>query len=660
MANNIISMYDDSIVKIMNDTSKFEDNVLQDYDNVIYHCSLFAYDKNTQLEIDEQIKSGSFNYNSYKNSRIYVCKSDESAVFTIDSFTIQSLYGIGSASNNVSAYSIEITIKEYGSCILTNALQILGSGYNDGYNGYIYRPYWFEIWFSGYKKIEDGGESVPRIPLNKTSNKGIQDSILYYGSIVSCKSHIDDNGTTWKIKFVPVSQAMLSKYINHLYVSSSLKHNTELTFNEFVNACIDNMFERFLNNCAKGPEFNKDDEEKEIQERKDEIKKKYKDNKFIEINYAKGNIANIKSSMGTNTETDKKADYNIKTDTTTKFTDLCQDFIFNAEGEEDVKSIILRFDIKASILDYWNGIPLLSFKVDIYAEKDDILSELYKTRNISTSTKEKFLEKLISEKSLIKKYQYSFSGEDTSVVSIDNSYDLLYYMNAMEPLSARYKENRLQNNKENEKNISEKTEENNNNKNNIKTGDKNAVSFNFNGGLLEDLYYNLLKTNKSDGFNPLLNKVRFYNDLAPVPNEEGNNSVDYSKDNSALTIKQMWNDLYRSGQMSMTKIEIIGDPYWLVSNSLSTSISGSTKVNNALIYRLIFNLRTSPYLNYNDITNDITIDYSNDLALNVSGIYVVTKVISDFSNGHFKQKVEGFLDNIFLNDYNIKKEIQKE
>ena len=47
-------LYDDNVIEGINKMS-FSTNILEKYDNVTYHCALFAFNKNTQDEIDKML-----------------------------------------------------------------------------------------------------------------------------------------------------------------------------------------------------------------------------------------------------------------------------------------------------------------------------------------------------------------------------------------------------------------------------------------------------------------------------------------------------------------------------------------------------------------------------------------------------------------------------
>lgn len=606
----------------------YDDNILQKYDNVVYHCGLYAYDVATQAEVDKTIIENNFNPNGFIDKRTYVAKTDETTRFTIDSFKIQTVYGNVNSTTGVASYQIEITIKETFSCMLGNALEYMAIGMH-GQKGYINRPYFFEVWFSGYEKIENGGRPVNKIPLGNG-----KDTITYYGTISECKSRVEEDTTTWNIVFIPMRESMLTKYTNILYVSSSLKDNKLASIDKFLEACIDDMYNRFILQCPE--------EDREAIKIKYNGSKNFIKIKFLDENGNDINPTNIKINQGDTPVEDKIGTTNQKTDSKESFINLCKDFLYNSDS--DYRLYDMRFDIKSKLKEYYDNIPLLEHNVDIYLIKDDYVEALFKYIKNGEKPKgledikSKLLQKNFSEKSICKKYQYAFSGEDTSVISMDNVFDFLYFMNALPAKANIYNLNNP------DVNVETPNNNNSGNTTNQMNDPKNANQISDSGTkLLENYLQNVIKFND----NAIKRTVSLNDDLYDYIKRNSAQGDEKKKDVDAIIIKGIWNNLYKSGQMSMSTIEILGDPFWLISSSLNSPTNITKAVNDMMRYRYVFLLRTCPSFDKLGIYDNYTFDYS----MTASGIYIAISSESTFSDGIFKQRLKGAIDKKFIEGF---------
>lgn len=733
-------IYDDDIINGINNMS-FSTNVLEKYDNVTYHCALFAFNANDQKAIDEElIKTNRIPKNVFEeNNRIYIAKDGVTTKFSIKSFSMKNTFGNIESPMNIATYEIKIKLVETLSCILTNELEALA--YYTGYDEYMNRPYWFEIWFSGFK--HDTLEPVDRIPLD---NKNIT-SLLYKGCFGQIKSQLDSSGTIWDIPFIPVSISLLNKNTNLLSVPVLTKEDNDLTLEQFMKNCANNMFKRFLMQIAK------------TKEQVNDIKKIYKNNNFITIKYedkTKGSIISINADNKTvgeqvssikpteeelkgqeeakkqtdiSKQTNKTSDNNYSdtnngsadttanassknliNDKTDYFTTVCQKFLFKTI---DYNDCVAKYDIKSQRLDTYNNMPLyyhvvtITFLKDPYISKK--LSEIMDSKN-KDFDKVSYFKKCRSDGSLVKKYQFGYSGADTSVLEVFNKYDMLYFMNALPQTSQENILNNIAYKKENINDLKSERDRmvtllknaiglknlnrimaenklndiNSNNTNDylkqinffsnyikdnkeyfselLKEMNENKLgSMRYNGNL-EDLYKNVLYNKVKNG--DLYNIIASINKIPELNNDLTNNinpsssSSDYEKEKISIAAQILNDRIYRSGQLTETKFTILGDPYWIATHSYMLKEENRTEddaYKESLImdttpnYRCVFTIKSIPDQNdYYKVDNPT--DYNFEYSLHASGIYSIVECESNFEDGKFIQKIRGVLDIRFVKD----------
>ena len=160
-------LYDDNVIEGINKMS-FSTNILEKYDNVTYHCALLAFNKNTQDEIDKTYvdKRGLPEKFYMDKHRVYIARDGVTTKFSINRILMKNVFGNINSPMNIGTFEIKLNLVETNSCIFTNELEALA--YYTGYEGYMYRPYWFEVWFSGVK--HDTLEPIDKIPLPNGSD----------------------------------------------------------------------------------------------------------------------------------------------------------------------------------------------------------------------------------------------------------------------------------------------------------------------------------------------------------------------------------------------------------------------------------------------------------------------------------------------------------
>lgn len=157
MAEYLYSDYVKGIIDGMSPNT----NVLEQYDNVTYNISLYMYDFQTQQEIDNALQDHSFNADNYVSKRKIIAQTGLTVNFVLNSLTMKSTYGNINSKMNVATYAINIKLFEPMGANFTNAVDIISEML--GYKSHLFRPYWIDIWFSGYDSTT--GEPVEKLNL---------------------------------------------------------------------------------------------------------------------------------------------------------------------------------------------------------------------------------------------------------------------------------------------------------------------------------------------------------------------------------------------------------------------------------------------------------------------------------------------------------------
>ena len=626
--DNSCFLYNDKINEGINEMS-FSTNVLEKYDNVVYHCSLYTFNANNQRIIENNLSTDGFLPDNIFNdsNKVFIVNDGVTTKFTIQSIKMENTYGNIRSPINVATYKISLKLTETFSCMLTNELEALA--YLQGYNGYLFRPYWLEIWFSGYDHFS--GNPVSRIPLPNSTN-----SLIYVGYFGNTKSHLESTGTTWDMEFTPTYNSLLTKNQNILCVSSSLKNDTSTDLNSFMKACANDMCERMLAQYAKNEK-----EEGEIRKIVgDYITIIIKDEDGKEISQK---ITSEDDISGNNM---RKNQENHQTDERDYFTNICQYYLINSKKYKDHYA---KYDIKPIQLEYYNNIPLYKYIITLYIVKDEYMNYQYQLSQGKSSDYDPYKEFMNcrGNNSLVKKYQYGFSGQDTAVIEVFNNYDNLYFMNGLPQTSYEYIQGNINN-------------RNNNNNRDFPYQEKLKAPKEVDklAGNLEDIYKEIRKSLSGE----ILLQMSNYAHIPEINNDLTNKNKSEStlsnskKDEESIAYRKIWERLYKSGQMTETKFSILGDPYWIATSTYRVKSEIREDIVDALPlinynvpnWRCVFIIKTSADQNDN-YTNGNPTDYTFEYSLHATGIYIISSCESIFEDGKFTQKLTGYIDRRFIN-----------
>lgn len=620
MAEYLYSDYVKGIIDGMSPNT----NVLEQYDNVTYNISLYMYDFQTQQEIDNALQDHSFNADNYVSKRKIIAQTGLTVNFVLNSLTMKSTYGNINSKMNVATYAINIKLFEPMGANFTNAVDIISEML--GYKSHLFRPYWIDIWFSGYDSTT--GEPVEKIKFENGMN-----TITLEGVMGNVKSQIDSSGTVWNIEFTPNYSSLLNKDNNHLTITAPMKANTNGKFSDILKRCIETMKDDYVSQFMEP--YRKEAEAKI-------------GNEYIKLNIKMDDNSKFDDDVeilaNTSNDDTKNETIEVKPAPKQYFTTFIQDLLSRVKGDK-YKNCVARFDIRPVLKDFVSDVPIFNYVMNIVLYEDPLIEKY--NNNINSDAKEllsnsedavkKYADKSLDDGSLRKKYVFGFSGIDTSVLQIYNNYDMLWYMNDVSDSIIKYRDaniNLMRSSNSDNKIKSVKNEDHNKNKNDEMLSISNLV---------EDIFY--------DNYEEIISKGIY----SRVPVLSGNlNQTDQrimvsstSKEEDALAIasKTLFERYYKSGQISTTKFEILGDPYWISIND-NRNYNDKDIPMNIANYKCAFQLRTF----YQQVTNynEYPADYKMNDSLNVTGIYLIYECESKFEDGKFTQKLSGVFDPHFL------------
>jgi len=623
MANSKI-WYNDDIKKGIDDLP-ISSNVLEAYDNVTYNAALYIFDMETEKKVAEEFAKNS-NFNIKQYDKVIIAQTGVTTKYTIRSFSLNSVFANINDEPNMRFTKISMKIDEVLGCNFTNAYNFITKIF--GYETYFAVPIWFEIWFSGY---DHSGKPIEKIPLPNG-----YDSIIIPAVFGDMKSDINQMGTEYNVEIVPMYKSIINKQYNILSAESPIKYNIGIKLKDFMNLHAENIFDKFIESfedVAQNKEKVKNEYGGNYQNYINIILKDENGNDFKEDIILESNIGNITDENGTS---------EYKTSVTDTFTNICQKFLYHSVKH---KHYHVRYKIDSNYFKSMYNRPLFKHTITLSLIPNEIIKETinafksstgkslnYNIKNIENTKTEDFY-KSVKNKTLLKKYQYAFSGEDTSIIEISNKQELLYYIPAITSDIA--------------------VSLNSNIKNVIKEMKLNIVNENTSlyypekinrDILLEDFYSDLKE--KYQVFSEMPRIIKF-NDNKENEELKNSSSDDAKYDKEALMYMTLYKRFYMSGGLSTINLTIYGDPYWIAINGGNNTNDKSNEMPDALRsmdnFKFIFTLKTCP-----EQANGNPYDYTFENSMYISGIYFATECTSNFEDGKFTQTLSGVIDNSLI------------
>lgn len=642
----------------------YDNNVLEYYDNVTYNIRFYMLNRAYQNKLSRDRINGIVpnNYRLPDDSKIIIAETGVTPHYDITSLKLNTIYSSVSQNSSATTCKIEMQIKESSGCSLLN--KIVAVSKMLGYENYILQPFHIDVWFTGYE--QSSGRPV----------KIINNEVFTYEVIMSeVKSQADVSGTTYNMVMIHSPKSALNKTVQSLGNIGVLNIESG-TVGEYKKAVEEYINTKFFDNNPK-------------------IKSAYGSDKFLTIgklidasvdSYNKS-IANVLSEQnktkiipqgGIDIENisvhrDFSAQYTEKTSdgqTRPSSYDIFDTFFQNlCLHTTELKDYIARPVYRVEYLGNMNGQEIHKIHVDIVFKKNSYLeyfNEYAKKPNISPIEKQYLrdqmavneLKKLIYTGALNKKYEWLYSGKDTSVLEMNSSLDMLWYANI--PYVDALKVNEASTNfvKQNEdlnevlfandeiirqdtlykESLSNVIKKSNKPLNGIRTlaSDKRLY--------IDDIYNVLDDKSKSEYLNPR-KILETYDEHSDVDTAD---STDISMETQ--NAKVGYNNIFQAGNLTELNITILGDPYWisLVSDNKLYANNDESSIANANIFpHFSFKMKTAIGQKENG-------EYNLEDAVYFSNIYQLIETVSIFESGKFTQQLKGVINNAFMYNARLK------
>lgn len=651
--------------------------------------------------------------NILEQQKIIIAESGKTAETSIESLSMTTHTPTSSITEMLTTTEFEMTIKEINSAVLVNKISF--GSLISGYDTYVSQPYFINVWFSGYE--HETGRPVEKIPLLHLSDDIIMDKLTYQVIIASVKSSSESSSTTHNMKLYINSglintkeskigdlgsiilksdnklgdafkiletklnekaRKTYSEYVmNHIYKDSSDNKNPvyKIYFSNIPNDTI--LGTRTNTRYEKGRQFNnlmdlREKTSNEIEALKEKDKK----------------------SRLTNEEKERLDAYEYKLEIIDDLTKIKVDDFLNYTNEEKEISIgendtVVTFIRKLldeyssissegyvlipKVITYYvgtfDGKNYYRYDIAIHFQffpelKNDIdrnTNENKKKRKLYKEEQREYVNSLIKDNMLNKKYYWNNSGRNTEVLSIKKEENLMWYLNSCILDDVDVEENETNNttmtNTVNE-NLMYKPY------NSLSTSltenafqewfEKKRISDHNNGiYYLDDVFrqatnfyqndinskkwQSLAKSNKSL-FASTLSNTKVNNDSKDEKTSKNDEQRrEFYKRQNRVKIG-LENVFQTTGHKVKLEMDILGDPYWLMGNLMYNDTNECVGMYQP---HLVLMQRGPLVVDNND-------DYIEDKFNNFNTIYNVIKVVSILNGGKFTQRVTGYVPTSFL------------
>ena len=269
-------------------------------------------------------------------------------------------------------------------------------------------------------------------------------------------------------------------------------------------------------------------------------------------------------------------------------------------------------------------------------------NDYYKNAN---ETQKAYLDFIINQKSLLKRYHYLLNGKDTSVLSYDTKEDMFWYLNAgsfLDKLSQAQTPSVNQNDVDvivNELNVERRYIEYVSDIVESKIDDIKNNNPNNHRITIDDLYF-LIDEYSVDDISSSIFRAAQLNDLIVELQTQQVQENTEKNDGSANVQKELNSNINKSmiGAKAMLshdqklelKLKIIGDPYWI------SFCSEDVPTLDYALPHIVMCIKTYSKLNEQDTPVE-------DKMMELNTIYTVTDITSTFSDGVFTQELHGYV-----------------
>ena len=689
-----MGIYTKKIENMFQDLPEIE-NVLQKYDNVTYHIQFFMVPRNIQFEyMKEREHYNQLFYNAvreYEQSpelleqnkikhaeillsldnkvcqrSIVIAESGVTNTINIESLSMITHPPASTEQFGATTVEMELKLSEINSSSLTNKVAL--ASYLCGYESYCYQQYFVSIWFTGYDA--QTGAPIDKIPLDR---EGKIKQCLYQVTMGDVKTHSESNKTTYTIKLYPSFYSSLSKEVNLIGNIGEIDLDTGGSFESFVKTLEDKVNEKLkiqygkevITNIYKGlPPLSitvqnnlKDKKSKKRQQWEEEnsepeiLLTTQSQESLGEINQTplppmiedeSGNLVSIYSLKITPENSDtiisvlqKMMSHYVLTDSGEALTSE-----YNNVYVGNYKNVAY-FKHQITI-----GKSLVPGLKDI--QENVIGNEDSDYAKYPSKYQESYLKEILQYNLLQKKYYWMYNGKNTNVLSVDTQDDNMWYLNlGITDLYAIGKnipqfEYRSD---DSEKTIQKQYEQE------LSTTDIHAKTLQDRKIYYIDDIYNYFIKNNSDHILDLSTWHRIAESNSPLnelPASSTTEVIDKENQNvengdSEILEKEiryklgMENLFQVTNQKLKLSMDILGDPYWMF---FGDSTNLSAQHNLVLPHLLLFQKSF--------LVADRFDNYEEDKLMEYNSVYTVTKIVSNFENGKFYQRLTAHVATPFI------------
>lgn len=618
-----MSNYSDEVQKKL-DSKHYDDNVLTEYDNYTYHIQVYMLHSDKVKEIDklemEKFSKREIDVIS-ENDKYIIFESGVTPEFNIKKLSLTSVPRPMTRGYSSAITGGTIILEEVAGCQFCNQLHLLRTllGYKN-----MLCPYYMDIWFSGYSN--SSGKPNPNILGRKR---------LRF-SMSKVKSDISIEKSTYIIDIASMGNTLIDKSVIQTNDIPGIELNNE-TLATFFQKFEDRLNDRYFSSSTRNMDiFNGVGGKKFIirphfHNMDIDMFDIYPTNRMTPESGGSENGLFYKASPETGLE---------KT-----FQDIAGCFEQLSSCQADISYRAEYIGTSNNSCEYLICIDVTYYKHP-YIEwmRENNMNENNNSSlasNISTMQL-KYIDLLSETHRLQKKYLYGINRNNITVLSLKTKMENLYYANTWNidlsqvnndsvNIQSVFTDMMIKNSEQNINTIDMSIFNSSSN-----TLDNNKKMY------MTDIWNLIPKKNRND---LLTREVPFkWNSVSGTTIKGATSNNTETGMVNTVSNSAGFSNLFMAGDMCQIKIDIIGDPYWLdmyayrdVDNP--TTWGGSM----ACFY---FNMKA--FQRRNVIENNKQIDYDVDDYNDISGVYLVATVTSNFENGKFTQEIDGVIDMTML------------
>ncbi len=637
-ANEIENMFEDF---------PYLENELQKYDNVTYHIQLFMVPQKT-FKTYSELKTNLFlsslmspmsdniralDRNLYEDA-IIIAESGVTNTINIDSLSMVTHPPVGTANFGATTVEMDLSLTEINSTSLVNKIAL--ASYLCNYESYIYQPYFISIWFTGYD--HSTGKPVDKIYLdaNKTTSRCTYQ--MMFGDI---KTSSEGNKTNYKIKLYPHFYESLSKDVNIVGDIGQIKVERDgATYKKFIEE-----FQKKINKKLL------------VQYGHEVISKLYHNSQPLEIILLDEQIgeAGAYSDDGSFWHISRNIKYTPESNET--IVDTLKKAAASYKIYEAGKMIQVNYSNvylgSHRGINYYKHLLYVGLVDAPGMEEIQTLAIGNEASNYITNAvlnQEEYLKKIKEMGLLKKKYYWLYNSRNTEVLSITSDSNNMWFLNnGLTDLLAIKDNDQIKT--YNDFKFANTTYENTpymfqsiNPSNGYRNFFNNPKSVRY----IDDIYYDYIKEKEK---RELINQSSWHkiaqgnSALSDVPTSsqvlnEGKTSLDKNEKEqleSEIRYKLgMENVFQTTGHKISVDLDIVGDPYWMFYGDSTNMSSGYLVLPHFLLFQK----------NFHEV--DSFDNYREDKLMAYNSLYLVTKIVSTFESGSFKQRLSGFVATPFL------------